>query len=111
MLFNLKQKLKTFKETSFFKGIAKGWSIDLLPPKIALLYRGFYNRIFRVVGGIFTLLTLYQFKFGIVYIDYFILYFSLVFLLQLIIIYLIRLVYGLYLILFKPEIFEVRNSR
>ena len=84
------QKINKFKNTSFVKGFVKAYQVDLLPSKVSYFYRSYLNRIFRVIGGIATLLTLNQIHFNLYFIDNFIMFTSLVFLIQLLIINIIR---------------------
>jgi hypothetical protein len=97
------------RNSSFVKGFIKAYNIDILPRKISFYYRSIYNRIFRVIGGISTAIMLNKIQFSFYFLDLLIMFLSLVFLIQLLIINIIRFFYGLYLFIYKKEIFEVRN--
>ena len=107
---NQKIMLNKIRNSSFVKGLIKAYSIDMLPIKVGYYYRSIYNRIFRVIGGISTAITLSKMQFSFYFLDELIMLLSLVFLIQLVVINIIRFFYGLYLFKYKKEIFEVRNS-
>ena len=89
----------------------KANSISLLPRKIEVYYNYLYMRIFRVLGGICLVLVLtgkYSLFGEEIHIFIFIL--ALIQSFLIIIINLIKFFYGLYIIIKKPNIFEVRNS-
>jgi hypothetical protein len=103
-----KQKIK---ENSIFLGIKKGISISILPPKINKIYNSILFRIFRVVGGI-SLLLVISHKYLILP-DLFhkpILYLGLLQSIQMIFFFIIKLIYGIYTLIFRAKEFEVRNS-
>jgi hypothetical protein len=101
--------LSKIRNSSLVKGFLKAYSIDILPSKVAYYYRSIYNRIFRVIGGISTAITLSKIQFSFYFLDELIMFLSIVFLLQLLLINIIRFFYGLYLFKYKKDIFEVRN--
>nr|WVH38269.1 hypothetical protein [Trametes maxima] len=91
--------------------LKKANSISLLPRKVEVYYNYLYMRIFRVLGGICLVLVLTG-KFSLFgeEIHIFIFILALIQSFLIIIINLIKFFYGLYVIIKKPNIFEVRNS-
>ena len=91
--------------------VIRTYNISFLPYKIETLYNTMLMRIFRVVGG-FSLILIISGKYNL----FFEILHPVIFVLGIIqsilisIIFLIKLVYGLYIIIKKPELFEVRNS-
>jgi hypothetical protein len=59
--------VKKIKNSSFVKGFIKAYNIDILPSKVAYYYRSIYNRIFRVIGGISSAITITNIKFSFFY--------------------------------------------
>ena len=99
------------KKHDIYLGFEKAYSISFLPSKLDLLYSHYITRIFRVLGGLSIGLVLtgkYELFPKTVHIFIFIL--SLMHAILIIIIFIIKSIYGLYIIIKKPEIFEVRNS-
>lgn len=102
-------------------GIKHVYSIPTLPIKINIFYEHIFTRIFRFLGGASVLITLIK---AIEYIDLAtylneavieIITFSItllasVFIVFHIVINIIKIIYGIYLLKNKPEIFEIRNS-
>lgn len=112
-LFSIANKhFNSFKNTSFYKGVKKGYSIELLPNSIKNYYYNTFNKIFRITGGLFTILVISNLHLylNFFFIDYIIMFISLLFLLQVFIINVIRIIYGIYLFIYKKEVFEVKNS-
>ena len=91
--------------------VIRTYNISFLPYKIETLYNTMLMRIFRVVGG-FSLILIISGKYNL----FFEILHPVIFVLGIIqsilisIIFLIKLVYGLYIIIFKPELFIIRNS-
>ena len=99
------------KKHDIYLGFEKAYNISFLPSKLDLLYSHYLTRIFRVLGGLSIGLVLtgkYELFPKTVHIVIFIL--SLMHAILIIIIFCIKSVYGLYIIIKKPELFEVRNS-
>ena len=108
-ILNIVTKLK---KTSFAQGVIKGFNVDLLPNSVKFYYHSSGNRIFRVTGGLFTIaiVSKLHLHFDFLYINYIMMFISLLFLVQLLIINIIRIIYGIYIFLYKKEVYQVRNS-
>lgn len=112
-IFSVANKhLNNLKKTSFYKGVYKGYTIELLPNSIKIIYYSTFNKIFRILGGISTILVVSSTHLYLqfLYIDYIIMLVSVLFLIQVFIINIIKLIYGIYLFIYKKEIFQVKNS-
>jgi len=101
---------KKFKK-DFILGFKKAYNVDFLPPKLVSFNNRLAVRGFRVLGGVclFLILSKLQnhfydpvrriiFILGLSHMAYFMF------------INIVKLVYGAYLIVCKPQLFEVRNS-
>lgn len=102
-------------------GIKHAYNIPTLPKKINIFYEHIFTRIFRFLGGASVLITLIKVVEYINLQNYFneivsdIITFSItllasVFIVFHIVINIIKIIYGIYLLKNKPEIFEIRNS-
>lgn len=110
---------KTLLNNKFFKvgihnvslAVKKAYSISLLPARVEAFYTSLVLRIFRVIGGSCLVLVLTG-KYTLFYneIQILILFFALMHSILLSFIVIIRFFYGLYIIIMKPEVFEIRNS-
>lgn len=97
-------------QSSLGKGIKKGLSIPTLPPKIEKYYNLLFVRIFRFIGGITVVLVVTRYHLNLPeYLHLSIAILASVQMLSIVIIFLIKIFYGLYIFLYKKEIFEVRN--
>ena len=92
-------------------GFKKAYSISLLPARVEVFYSSLAMRIFRVVGGASIALVLTG-KYILFYkeLQILILIFSLMHSILITCIFVIKFFYGLYVIIKKPHVFEVRNS-
>lgn len=102
-------------------GVKKFLEVPSLPPVIYNFYSHIFTRIFRFVGGICVLIVLTK---GLDYVNlhnyfselisliiaYAINFYAVFFIIFTVIINLIKIFYTIYLIIKKPEIFEIRNS-
>lgn len=91
--------------------LIKTYNISFLPNRIDTLYNTMLMRIFRVIGG-FSLILIITGKYNLFF-DFvipIILFLGIIQSILISIIYIIKIVYGLYIIIFKPELFEIRNS-
>ena len=109
--------MKIFKQINkitthdIYLGFRKAYDISLLPRRVELIYTSYVIRILRVIGGfcmVFALKSKYSFFLIKPHIPIFIS--TLLQYILISIIFIIKFVYGLYIIIKKPEIFEVRNS-
>ncbi len=100
-----------FNKKDLFLGLKKAYTVSLLPAKIEVFYSSIIMRIFRVIGGICLVLILTG-RYVIFYkeLQILIMIFALLHSILIISISLIKLFYGLYVIIKKPNVFEVRNS-
>nr|CAI9430470.1 hypothetical protein FP1181M_0430 [Fomitopsis pinicola] len=99
----LKTKLNT---NSFYLGIKKGYNISILPEKIDTLYNLIYVRILRVIGGISYLLVLTsKYLMFPLYLQKVILILGLIQSLQMLIIFIIKIIYGIYTLIYKSKEF------
>ena len=89
----------------------KAYSISLLPKRVEVLYSSLYMRIFRVLGGVCLVLVLTG-KYSLFEEEVHILIFipALIQSFLIILMGIIKFFYGLYIIIKKPSVFEVRNS-
>jgi hypothetical protein len=108
---------------SIILGFKKAFSVPSLPKKIEDFYSHIFTRIFRFLGGVAVLITLTK---GILidhsqldkylgeslstFITFSIYIYSAIFLFFTLIINIIKIFYTIYLLIKKPEVFEVRNS-
>lgn len=89
----------------------KGLSIPMLPVKVERLYNNIFVRIFRFIGGVAFLMVisniflhlpeLLQLFFAIM---------ASIHITQIMIMFIMKSSYGIYTLVFKKELFEVRNS-
>ena len=109
--------MKIFKQINkitthdIYLGFRKAYDISLLPRRVELIYTSYVIRILRVIGGFCMVLVLTG-KYSLFVKELHILIFIAALLQSILIsiIFIIKFVYGLYIIIKKPEIFEVRNS-
>lgn len=102
---------KKWGKNSVYLGIRKAYSIPTLPPKVETLYNHIFFRIFRVIGGTCFLLIVTKFYLNLPEIlQLFCTIIGSIQITQVIIIFLIKFCYGIYTLIYKKEIFEVRNS-
>ena len=103
--------LSKYTTQNIILGFKKAYSISFLPVKVEYFYNLLLVRIFRVIGGVCILLTLTG-KYTLVLdqLQILVLIIAIIHITTIIIIQIIKVVYGLYIIIKKPELFEVRNS-
>ena len=101
----------TPRRGDIYLGFRKAYDISLLPRRVELIYTSYVIRILRVIGGFCMVLVLTG-KYSLFVKELHILIFIAALLQSILIsiIFIIKFVYGLYIIIKKPEIFEVRNS-
>lgn len=103
--------INKFTNSLFYKGLVKGNNVPLLPSKVSLFYSNIFIRILRVIGGFcFILLMSSKYKLFPDNIQIIIIILGNLQIWQVIFIFLFKSVYGIYILKYKPELFEVRNS-
>ena len=103
-------KINQFKN-DFFLGFKKAYNISFLPKRLDSFNSHILTRILRFIGGLSVILVLTGKSILFIYnIQILLQIFACLQITYFIFINLIKLVYGLYLMIKKPEIFEVRNS-
>ena len=108
--FNKIKGLKFIWE-SIYLGFQKANSIPLLPKTIEKIYSLFFIRVLRFIGGLCLLLAISKtYTYFPEYIHILILILGILQSVQMTIILFINVVYGVYIVIFKPELFEVRIS-
>ena len=97
-------------KNSFVLGIEKGFNMPTIPPRIEAFYYHPFMRIFRVIGGICLILVLTK-KYIIFYanLHFFILIIAAIHITLIVIILNIRVIFGIYTLIYKKKDFEVRN--
>lgn len=117
----MKNKILNFKtwfynkwgKNSIYLGLMKGYSISTLPISVERFYNNIFIRILRVIGGICLVLVLTNGseKLSLPSSIHTIII-ALAFLqsIQILIIMIIKLIFGLYTLIYNRKIFEVRNS-
>jgi hypothetical protein len=106
---------------NFILGAKLAWNIPSLPKKVSDFYSHIFTRMFRIIGGVTVLITIRKGYDYIQFHNYFnellcniittsIYLFASIFIIFTVIINLIKIYYTIFLLLKKPEIFEIRNS-
>lgn len=107
--------ISSLNKSSLYIGMKKGFEMELLPLKVTLFLDNPIVRILRVIGGLSVLLNLFIIN-KIILIDthIFFLYIlniiALIHIIQMVIINLIKFVYGINKLIRHKKDFEVRNS-
>jgi hypothetical protein len=103
--------MKNLNKNSILLGIKKGYNTPILPEKLNKFYNLLIIRVSRVIGGICLLIILLE-KFNLFpeYFQYLIFFIGLTHLLSIIIIFLIKIFFGIYKLIYHSNEFEVRNS-
>ena len=98
---------------SILLGFKKGISVSILPPKLDKLYNHIFIRIIRFIGGLcllFVLINKHLLLLNLPISIYTIIsIIGLLQALQIICIFIIKTIYGIYTLIKKPEVFDVRN--
>jgi len=111
MINFIKNKKNLFQKTSLFKAIYKFWNIPKLPLKIQNFLLHPIIRVLRVIGGICVFCMVSKLNIFLpVELKYFIDIIAFFQLIQMSIIVFIKTLYAIYIFIYKPEYFEVRNS-
>lgn len=108
---NLHNLTNPLVNTSLFKAIHKVWTLPKLPIKLNKFYNHIIIRIFRVLGGICFIIMLSQ-----SYTDWPFYFKNLIDILatiqiiQMVIFGFIKAIYAIYIVIYHPQLLEVRNS-
>jgi len=103
------KNFKIFKDT--WLGLKKGWSIEILPPKIKILLSNPFVRILRFLGGLSVLIVWLQQHTNFIFpINYLIIILCILQIIQVFTINIIKIYYGIKKLIYNKKEFEVRNS-
>ena len=109
-IFLRKILFSNIKKNSIYLGIVKGYNVPMLPKKIETIYNNIYIRMLRFIGGLCLLLVLTShYSWFPIYLQIIIIIVGAIQSIQIFIILFIKIIYGIYTIIYKPKIFEVRN--
>ena len=109
------QKIKLYissriQKNSTYLGIKKGLSMSLLPAKVEKFYSYIFIRILRFLGGLCLLLVLTSWYLELpLMLHNTIIIVGFIQSIQILIICLIKVIYGVYRLKYKSKDFEVRN--
>ena len=107
MLNSISNKLK---KTAIFKAFYRVWSLPKLPAKINIIYNHIYFRILRVIGGFsFILLISKIFDSFPNNIQLVITIIAFIHITQMTIMWFIKFIYAMYIMIYHPELLEVRK--
>lgn len=102
------KKLVNFQ--SIKKGLIKAYSIPLLPAKLTQIYIHPLTKIIRVIGGFSALLVISENHTMFPYpLNFLLIGIALLQLFQIVLISIIKVIYGIRKLIKNPEKFEVRN--
>ena len=88
----------------------RGYSVSTLPVKVEIFYNNVFIRIFRVIGGISFVMVVTKIYLHLPeYLHLFLTIIAAIQITQMIIILIIKFFYGIYTLIYKKEVFEVRN--
>ena len=100
-----------YGKNSFYLGLMRAYSIPTLPVKVEKYYNHIFVRIFRVLGGISVLMVLSNFYLDLPNVFTFLCVFvACIHITLVFIIFIIKTFYSLYILIFRREKFEIRNS-
>nr|YP_009348143.1 hypothetical protein [Hericium coralloides]APX41096.1 hypothetical protein [Hericium coralloides] len=101
---------KLIKNSSTYKGIVIGWSLELAPPFLIKFQNNIFIRVIRVIGGLSLLLTISNnYLLAPKFIQYIIFFFALIQIIWMFIYYFIKTVYGIYTLIYKKEVFKIKK--
>jgi hypothetical protein len=103
--------LSKVEKKSLYLGFKRGYDIPILPEVIFKFYNIIYIRILRVIGGLCLFIVLTKIHLILpTYLHFPIIIIGFLQSLQICIIFMIKICYGLYTLIYKKKLFEVRNS-
>ena len=105
-----KYVLSKIDKNSFYLGFMKAYSVPILPKKIENIYSNIYVRVLRFIGGVCLLLVLTNTYLLLpIYLHKIIIVVGAIQSIQILIIFTIKIIYGLYTLIYKSKEFEIRN--
>lgn len=109
-IFN-KYILPKIDKNSFYLGFMRAYNVPMLPKKIEVIYSNIYVRVLRFIGGVCLLLVLTNKHLLLpIYLHKFIIVVGAIQSIQILLIFIIKIIYGLYTLIYKSKDFEIRNS-
>lgn len=103
--------LSKIDKNSIYLGIQKGYNIGILPENLYKIYNNIFIRILRFIGGVCLLLVLTSYYLNLpIILHKFITIIGFIQSIQISVILLIKIIYGVYTLIYKKNEFEVRNS-
>ena len=99
------------KNTTIYLGFMKAYSVPMLPKKIEYIYSNIYVRILRFIGGVCLLLVLTNTYLLLpIYLHKIIIVVGAIQSIQILIIFTIKIIYGLYTLIYKSKEFEIKTK-
>ena len=97
---------------SVYLGFMRAYNIPILPKKIEIVYSNIYVRILRFIGGVCLLLILTNKHLLLpIYFHNFIIVVGAIQSIQILVIFIIKAFYGLYVLIYKTKDFEVKINK
>lgn len=111
-LFSIANKhFNSLKNTSFYKGVHKVWSLPKLPLQLNKFYNNIIVRALRVLGGICFIIMVSQiYNDWPIYFKSFIDILATIQIIQMVLFGFIKAIYAIYILIYYPELLEIRNS-
>ena len=107
----MRKFINNYSMHNLLLGFKKAYNISFLHPKVEYYHNLLLVRIFRVIGGVCIMLILTgKYTLILEQLQILVFIFGFIHITTIIIIQIIKVVYGLYIYIKKPELFEVRNS-
>ena len=104
----MRKFINNYSMHNLLLGFKKAYSISFLPPKVEYIHNLLLVRIFRVIGGVCIMLILTgKYTLILEQLQILVFIFAFIHITTIIIIQIIKVVYGLYIFIKKPELFEV----
>ena len=98
------------EKNPIFRGLKKGYDTEVLPPIVIGFLKKPVIRILRVIGGVCVILALFNKTFLLSYpYDIIVSCLAILLMIQITVISVIKFFYILYLFIFRPTDFEVRD--
>ena len=98
-------------KSSVYLGFVKAYNIPTLPKKLEIIYSNIYVRILRFIGGFCLLLILTNNHLSLPNcLHKLIIVVGAIQSIQILTIFIVKIIYGLYTLIYKSKDFEVKNS-